>query len=119
VLLLGQFGFLRSRAMLVLACGYLFTALAATAHMLTFPGLFAPGGLLGAGPQSTAWLYMFWHGGFPARRDRLCVVEEPASETPRDRAWTEVLLAMAIAALAAVRGRRCSRPPARTCCRRS
>ena len=29
------------------------------------PGLFSPTGLLGAGPQSTAWLYMFWHGGFP------------------------------------------------------
>jgi len=28
-------------------------------HALTFPGLFAPAGLLGAGPQSTAWLYMF------------------------------------------------------------
>jgi diguanylate cyclase (GGDEF)-like protein len=36
-----------------------------SAHTLSFPGLFAPGGLLGAGPQSTAWLYMFWHGGFP------------------------------------------------------
>jgi PAS domain S-box-containing protein len=37
----------------------------AVVHMLTFPGLFAPPGLLGAGPQSTAWLYMFWHGAFP------------------------------------------------------
>ena len=36
-----------------------------TAHTLTFPGLFAPQGLLGAGKQSTAWLYMFWHAGFP------------------------------------------------------
>src|ERR1700689_5032254 len=36
-----------------------------TSHALTFPGLFAPGGLLEAGPQTTAWLYMFWHGGFP------------------------------------------------------
>jgi len=34
-------------------------------HALTFPGPFAPSGLLGAGPQSTAWLYMCWHGGFP------------------------------------------------------
>jgi PAS domain S-box-containing protein len=33
--------------------------------MLTFPGLFSSPGLLGAGPQSTAWLYMFWHGVFP------------------------------------------------------
>src|SRR5262249_30233196 len=37
----------------------------AIVHLLTFPGLFAPTGLLGAGPQTTAWLYMFWHGGFP------------------------------------------------------
>ncbi len=65
ILLLGQFAILRSRALLLLACGYLFTAFMAGFHMLTFPGLFAPDGLLGAGPQSTAWIYMFWHGGFP------------------------------------------------------
>jgi signal transduction histidine kinase/ActR/RegA family two-component response regulator len=69
VLLYGQFHFSRSRGVMLLACGYLFTALMAVAHALTFPGLFAPGGLLGAGPQSTAWLYMFWHGGFP-----VCVI---------------------------------------------
>jgi signal transduction histidine kinase/FixJ family two-component response regulator len=65
VLLFSQFNFLRSWALLALACGYLFTAFLAVAHALTFPGLFAATGLLGAGPQSTAWLYMFWHGGFP------------------------------------------------------
>ena len=37
----------------------------AVAHALTFPDLFAPGGLFDAGPDSTAWLYVFWHGGFP------------------------------------------------------
>ncbi len=30
-----------------------------------FPDCSRRPGLLGAGPQSTAWLYMFWHGGFP------------------------------------------------------
>jgi len=64
-LLLSQFGRLGSRALLVLACGYLFSSLMAVPHALTFPGLFSATGLLGAGPQSTAWLYMFWHGGFP------------------------------------------------------
>jgi signal transduction histidine kinase/CheY-like chemotaxis protein len=64
-LLLGQFRIARSWALLALASGYAFTACATIAHALTFPGLFAPGGLLGAGPQSTAWIYMFWHGGFP------------------------------------------------------
>jgi PAS domain S-box-containing protein len=65
ILLYSQFALLRSRALLLLASGYLFTAVAAVVHGLTFPGLFAPGGLLGAGPQTTAWLYMVWHAGFP------------------------------------------------------
>ena len=65
VLLFGQFNILRSRALLVLASGYLFTATITVSHALSFPGLFSPTGLLGAGPQSTAWLYTFWHGGFP------------------------------------------------------
>ena len=64
-LLLAQFSSRPSRSLVVLASGYLFTAAAALAHLLSFPGLFAPGGLLGAGPQTTAWLYMFWHAGFP------------------------------------------------------
>lgn len=65
ILLFSQFAITRSRALLVLASGYLFTAMATIVHALTFPGLFAPGGLLGAGPQTTVWLYMIWHGGFP------------------------------------------------------
>ncbi|HUI99631.1 MAG TPA: ATP-binding protein [Usitatibacter sp.] len=64
-LLFGQFGYFRQRSLLALASGYLFTALIAVAHALSFPGLFASSGLLGAGPQTTAWLYMFWHAGFP------------------------------------------------------
>ncbi len=100
VLLFGQFAFLRSRALLVLAGGYLFTAVMAVLHMLTFPGLFAPAGLLGAGPQTTAWLFMFWHGGFP-----LCVVvyawlKDPRGEPAGRRAGLAVA-GSATAALAA------------------
>jgi PAS domain S-box-containing protein len=65
ILLFSQFAILRSRALLLLASGYLFTTAAAIVHGLTFPGLFAPAGLLNAGPQTTVWLYMIWHGGFP------------------------------------------------------
>ena len=65
ILLYSQFGILRSRALLLLASAYLFTAAAATVHALTFPGLFAPSGLFNAGSQTTVWLYMIWHGGFP------------------------------------------------------
>lgn len=64
VLLFGQFNQLRSRALLALASGYLFDALIIIPHALSFPGAFSETGLLGAGPQTTAWLYAFWHGGF-------------------------------------------------------
>ena len=65
VMLFGQYSILRAPALRVLAGGYLFCALMAVVHTLSFPGVFAPTGLLGAGPQTTAWLYIFWHGGFP------------------------------------------------------
>jgi signal transduction histidine kinase len=65
VLLFAQFSILRSRALLAIANGYLFTALIVIPWVLTFPEVFAPGGLLGAGLQTTTWLYTLWHAGFP------------------------------------------------------
>src|SRR5262245_38192950 len=65
VLLFNQFAILRSRALLVIASGYLFTGLIVIPWMLTFPGVFMPNGLLGAGLQTTNWLYNLWHAGFP------------------------------------------------------
>ena len=65
ILLFAQFSISRSLALLVLAGGYLFTALIVIPHALTFPGAFSPTGLFGAGIQTTAWLYIFWHLGFP------------------------------------------------------
>jgi signal transduction histidine kinase len=53
-----------SLAVLALASGYLFSAFMAVLHSLTFPGAFAPTDF-GANPQSEAWLYAFWHIGFP------------------------------------------------------
>ena len=64
-LLWSQFYIVRRRALLVLASGYLFTAVIVIPWALTFPGQFAPTGLLGAGLQTTAWLYFFWHVGAP------------------------------------------------------
>ena len=65
VLLLAQFTILRSHALLAIANGYLFMALIAIPWMLTFPDVFAPGGMLGAGLNTTNWLYILWHAGFP------------------------------------------------------
>jgi membrane-associated sensor protein len=64
VLLFSQASFSASRALLVLANGYLFSALIVIPHALTFPGAFMPKGLLGAGVSSSGWINAFWHFGF-------------------------------------------------------
>jgi PAS domain S-box-containing protein len=104
-ILLIQFNILRSRALLALACGYLFTALMAISHALTFPGLFSPSGLLGAGPQTTAWLYVFWHGGFPLAVIAYALVKGPEDGTkPAVEVGPRALLTSIGAILAAVVG---------------
>jgi signal transduction histidine kinase len=65
VLLFSQFAVVRSRALLLLASAYLFSALMVAMHALTFPGAFTPTGLLGAGLQTSPWLYVFWHAALP------------------------------------------------------
>jgi len=62
-LLFAQFSILRQWALLIIANGYLFSALTVVAHALAFPGAFAPNGLLvvGTGLQSAVWLYWIWH----------------------------------------------------------
>ncbi|HEY2620243.1 MAG TPA: MASE4 domain-containing protein [Acetobacteraceae bacterium] len=65
ILLFAQFAILGAPALLVLAGGYLFAAFITVPHALSFPRVFVPEGLIGAGPQTTAWLYVIWHAGFP------------------------------------------------------
>ena len=102
LLLVSQFRIARSKAVLVLAAGYLFTALATVAHGLSFPGLFAPSGLLGAGTQSTAWIYMFWHGGFPLFVIAYALLRGRSGDTVAHAGWGPVLTAGVAVAIAVV-----------------
>jgi signal transduction histidine kinase len=65
VLLISQFNIVRWHALLVLASGYLFTAMLAVPLLLTFPGTFTQTGLLGAGLQTNGWISAFWVSGYP------------------------------------------------------
>src|SRR3954452_5272185 len=66
VLLFTQFSIVRSRALLVISNGYVWTALVVIPWLLSFPGVFAPRGLLGgSSSEITVWLYTLWHAGFP------------------------------------------------------
>jgi len=97
-LLFGQFSIGRSRALLVLASGYLFCALIEIAHALSYPGVFSQSGLLGAGPQSTAWLYMFWHGGFPLAVLGYALLKNPPAAVTRRAAGAAIVASAAAVA---------------------
>jgi signal transduction histidine kinase len=101
VLLFAQFSILRSRALLPIASGYLYTALIVIPWMLTFPGVFTPNGLLGAGLQSTNWLYTLWHAGFPIFVIAYALLKDadPAEGLPRRSAGAAILSSVAATAI--------------------
>ena len=56
----------RSKALIALGTGYVFVALIAVTHALTYPDTFSRNGLFGAGPDTVSWLYTAWHTALPA-----------------------------------------------------
>ena len=64
-LLISQFRIVRSRALLVLASGYLFISSMNIAQLFTMWGQFSPTGLLNAGRQTGLWLALADYTGFP------------------------------------------------------
>ena len=56
VLLFAQYAVQPQRAVLVLASGFVFSGLFAFLHTLSFPGAYAPAGLIGDGRNSAGWL---------------------------------------------------------------
>jgi len=113
-LLFGQFTVARSRALLILANGYLFSGLTVAVQTLMFPGAFAPTGLLGANTQSAAWMYLFWHFGFGAAVLAYAILKDrdvtPSADgaSPASVAWRSVLgvVVAAVALTWAVSGSR-------------
>jgi len=81
-LLLAQFSIVRSRALLLLGNGYLFTALIVAVYGLVWPGAFHPTGLFGAGSQTRPWLYLVWHAGLPASVIVYTLLKRKEHKTP-------------------------------------
>gem|GEM_PF-857207 len=64
-LFLTQYRRTRSGSLLVLGTGSLYVTLIVLLQMLSFPNVLAPGRLVGSGPDTTTWLWTFWHVGPP------------------------------------------------------
>lgn len=105
ILLYAQYSILRSRAVLVIASGYLFTALVIAAYVPSFPGALAPNGLIG-GLQTAAWLYVTWHCGFVMFVIGYALSKEKdASQRPsNERSRVAILVSVVCTALVAGTG---------------
>lgn len=91
-LLLAEFSVQRTRALLVLAMGYLYAGLLAVPWALTFPGVFAATGL-DAGLQSTAAIAALRRIGFPLFVIAYAVLAGAAPT--RAPAWRSIVLGIA------------------------
>ncbi|HVZ44937.1 MAG TPA: ATP-binding protein [Ramlibacter sp.] len=99
VLLLGQWHLARSKAVLLLACSYLFCATMAVVHLLSFPGAFASGGVVGGGAQTTAYLYVFWHTGLAIFGLAYAIARRRDAQT--HGTWSQTAVAALLATLVA------------------
>jgi signal transduction histidine kinase/CheY-like chemotaxis protein len=96
LLLLGHFHRARLPSLLVLSSGYLMSTLIIPPHLMTFPGLFAPNGLLGGLPTTISWLYVFWHTAFPL----FVLAHTLVARAEKRRGWTLARPGMAMLAAA-------------------
>jgi PAS domain S-box-containing protein len=104
-LFFAQFSRTRSVPLLLLATGSLFTTLMVSVQLLTFPNVFTTGRLLGAGPDTTTWLWTFWHIGPPLFALPYAVMEGGERDTRLEpaaagrAAWAATLVTLAMAGL--------------------
>ncbi len=101
-LILAQFWVVRWAWLLVLASGFLFSALIFIPFTMTFPGVFAPTGLLGAGLQTASWLSVCWHLGSPTILIAAMLVRASHRTTGLFQRAPGLAIALSIALVAAI-----------------
>ena len=102
VLLFAQFSILRTRALLVIANGYVFAALMIIPYTLSFPGVFEPGRSLVGGLQSTPWLYILRHCGFALFVSAFALLEYLDVSTPYGQGGVRQSIVLSFSATVAV-----------------
>jgi signal transduction histidine kinase len=102
ILLFSQFSIFRTRALLVISSGYLFTALMPIPWILMFPGVFVPDGFLIGGLQSRAFIYFFWHAGFPIFVISYVLLEDADPSKRYWRGTTPAAITLSVASTAAI-----------------
>lgn len=77
--------------LLPLAGAYAFVAVIVVIQLLSFPGVFAPQGLLYGNSQSAVWMWVFWHSGY-AGLVGIALIMQKFALMPALRFWQGVAL---------------------------
>jgi signal transduction histidine kinase/ActR/RegA family two-component response regulator len=99
-LLAGQIYREPDRSILLIACAYLYSALMAAAHILTFPGAIVPNEPVFGGIQLTSYVYNAWRIGFAALILAAMLME--ARKAPRNSPAWRLAVWLVLAAVAAI-----------------
>lgn len=102
VLLFSQYTILPQRALLAVASAYLCSASFAFLQTLTFPGAYAPAGLLGDGFNSPAWLFVLWHVTFPLGILVYALLKNDREPSVQARASTRAIIGLTVLGVAIV-----------------
>jgi PAS domain S-box-containing protein len=100
-ILFGQFALSRRPALLVLACGALFSALVFVPYILTFPGV-GTSALLGTVPATATYLWIVWHTALPGAFAAYAILAPRATRRIGPGRTTAAVIATVVAAYAAV-----------------
>jgi len=104
-LLLGQYSVQPLRGLLAVAGAYLFSGSFAFLQTLSFPGGYAPNGVLGDGYNTPAWFFVFWHTTFPLGILAYALLKDKApsgSSTPSIRTGIVATISAVLVAVTAL-----------------
>ena len=100
-LLFAQYWVQPHRALLLVASGYIFAGSFAFLQTLTFPGSYAPNGLMGDVYNNPAWFFVLWYTTFPLSILSYSLVKDRQGISPRSRsAGIAITLTCVVGAIA-------------------
>jgi two-component sensor histidine kinase len=100
--LFAQYSVQPHRALLALAGGFVFSGLFAFLETLAFPGAFVPGVVIGDGLNSSRWLFLCWHTGFPLAAMVYAILKDAGEAANRSDRSTGATIGITIACVAAL-----------------
>jgi signal transduction histidine kinase len=101
-LLFAQYWVQPRRALLFISIGYMFAGSFAFLQTLSFPGSYAPNGLIGDVYNTPAWFFVLWYTTFPLSILAYALLKERAEPLPGSRTTTVAITLVSVFGMVAL-----------------